>query len=308
MNLAPIIIFTYRRKIDLLIESLLKNELSRESELYIFSDGYKNTMDKKDVLAVRDNLKIIHGFKKITIEESTKNHGLANSVINGVTSIINKYDNVIVLEDDLIIAENFLHYMNEALNFYKNSNDIWSISGYTPNLKCLKNYDKDIYLSLRASSWGWATWKNRWSKIDWAIQDWDTFSRDKKAIKVFNRGGNDLFKMLEVQMLGKIDSWAVRWCYNQFRYNTFTVYPKESKLINIGFDDKGTHNLSGENKWSTSLSNISVKFENIIIDKMIVDCFAKKYNLQLKTKIGYFLKKNGGYKFAKKIIKLLKTS
>lgn len=304
--LSPIIIFTYRRKINKLIESLLKNKVASKSELYIFSDGYKNDIDKEDVLEVRKSLKSISGFNNITINELEQNNGLANSIINGVTSIINKYERVIVLEDDLMVADNFLDYMNEALEYYKENQNIWSISGYTPNLECLKSYNNDIFLSVRASSWGWATWKDRWDKIDWDIKDWDNFKVDKHAINNFNRGGNDMFKMLETQMISKIDSWAIRWCYNQFKFSTYTIYPTKSKLINIGFDEKGTHNSDGSNRWEVISSNKIVKFEDIEVDNDIIECFAKKYNLQLKTKAGYLLKKYGVYKMAKKIIKLIR--
>jgi len=305
MNIVPIVIFTYRRKIDELIKSLLKNKLAKYSNLYIFSDGYKNAIDKKDVLEVRESLKDISGFKNITIKESKLNNGLANSVIYGVTEIINQYTKVIVLEDDLIVADNFLDYMNEALEFYNKNQKIWSISGYTPNLECLNNYDKDIFLSVRASSWGWATWKDRWIRIDWDIKDWDDFKKDKNAIKSFNRAGNDMFKMLEIQMLGKIDSWAIRWCYNQFRFNAYTIYPTKSKLVNNGFDDKGTHNSDGLKRWEVVSSNKIVNFEDLKVNNKIIDCFAKKYNLQLKTRIGYLLKQFGSYRITKKTIKFI---
>jgi len=275
-NLAPIIIFTYRRKIDKLVESLLNNNLAKDSELYIFSDGFKSQIDKQDVLDVRENLKSIDGFKTITIQKSSTNNGLANSVINGVTNIINKYGKAIVLEDDLILADNFLDYMNEALVYYEQNDKIWSISGYTPQLDCLKDYDKDIFLSLRASSWGWATWKNRWNKIDWEIKDWKKFKKDKNAIIRFNQGGNDMYKMLETQMIGKIDSWAIRWCYNQFKYNSYTIYPTKSKLINNGFDEKGTHNSDGQSRWKVNISNENNKLEDVKIDEVILKCFAKK--------------------------------
>jgi hypothetical protein len=196
--------------------------------------------------------------------------------------------------------------MNEALKFYRDNENIWSISGYTPQLECLKDYDKDVYLSVRASSWGWATWKDRWNKIDWDIADWEEFKQDKKAIQKFNLGGNDMYTMLKMQMLGKIDSWAIRWCYNQFRYNTYTIYPTKSKLVNNGFDEKGTHNSDGIARWKTTSSNTAVQFEKLDLNNQITECFAKKYNLQLKTKIGYVLKQYGGYKIAKKIIGILK--
>jgi hypothetical protein len=307
MKYAPILIFTYRRKVDKLIESLLKNKLVDEYELFIFSDGYKNNLDKEDVLEVRKSLETISGFKSIQIYESKTNNGLANSVINGVNKIIEEYEKVIVLEDDLVVANDFLDYMNEALDYYKNNQSIWSISGYTPKLDCLESYDKDIFLSLRASSWGWATWKDRWGKIDWDINDWDVFKTNKSSIEKFNLAGDDMFIMLKMQMLGKIDSWAIRWCYNQFKYKTYTIYPTKSKLINNGFDEKGTHNSNGYKRWQVKLSNKIVEFEDIDLDENIIECFAKKYNLQFKTKVGYMLKEYGGYKLVKQLSKKLKS-
>lgn len=306
MKTVPIVIFTYRRNIDELITSLLLNNLSKESDLYIFSDGFKNDIDKKDVLAVRENLKRINGFRTIKIIESQQNKGLANSVIEGVSSIFEQSEKVIVLEDDLIVSDNFLTFMNQSLDFYKEEENIWSISGYTPDLECLSNYEKDIFLALRANSWGWATWKNRWEKIDWDINDWDSFKKDSVLINKFNRGGDDLFKMLEVQMLGKIDSWAIRWCYNQFKYNSFTIYPTKSRVVNIGFDSKGTHNSDGSERWDTQISNEKINLETVVIDDNIISCFAKKYNLKNKTKIGYFLKKYGGYKMIRRMFRYVR--
>ena len=161
-DLAPIIIFTYRRTPDKLINSVLKNNLAQQSEVIIYSDGNKNKNDLEDVKEVRKYLHTIEGFKNTKIIESEKNKGLANSIIDGVSEIINKYDKVIVLEDDLIVSNDFLDYMNNALNFYEKDKKIWSISGYGPKLPCLENYYDDIYLSVRGSSWGWATWKDRW--------------------------------------------------------------------------------------------------------------------------------------------------
>jgi len=47
--------------------------------------------------------------------------------------------------------------VNEALDYYKNNNKIWSISGYCPPIEIPNTYYNDIFLSPRASSWGWGT-------------------------------------------------------------------------------------------------------------------------------------------------------
>ena len=69
-SFSPIIIFCYRRKIDSLIVSLLKNTEASESDIFIFSDNYKSDIDK-DVLAVRESLKYIKVLSQL---QSMKQH------------------------------------------------------------------------------------------------------------------------------------------------------------------------------------------------------------------------------------------
>jgi len=305
-NISPIIIFTYRRVPKETINSLLKNRLACDSELFIYSDGYKSDIDKSDVLEVRNYLRSISGFKSINIIEAPQNKGLANSIIGGVTEVIHNYDKVIVLEDDLIVSSDFLDYMNEALDYYKDDQKIWSIAGYSPKLPCLENYDKDLYLSPRASSWGWATWKDRWDSVDWKVKDFEKLKHDQEMRKRFELGGDDMYKMLELQILAKIDSWAIRWCFSQFLYNKYTVYPTKSKIVNDGFNDnKGTHNNGNSIKWDVQSCDTKVRFEKLEIDESIVKCWKNYHNLSLFTKIGYTLKKYGGYKIIKDVLKSL---
>lgn len=302
MNLFPIVLFTYRRVPKRTIESLLKNDLASQSELFIYSDGYKNEIDEQDVLEVRQYLKSISGFKNITIFESNKNKGLANSIINGVTEIINKYERVIVLEDDLIVSNDFLDYMDDALEFYKDDNNIWSIGGYAPPLKSFDHYRHDVYVTVRATSWGWATWKNRWDTVDWEAKEFIVLQNNRYARKKFELGGDDMYKMLDLQMSGKIDSWAIRWCFSQFLQNKYTIYPNISKIYNSGFDDVlATHNIGSGERWNVELNHNHVKFEYIEPDNIISKAFKEHYDLKWKTKVGYFLKKYGGYKKIKNL-------
>lgn len=72
--------------------------------------------------------------------ERSINCGLANNIIDGVTSVINEYGKVIVLEDDLVVSPYFLKYMNDALNMYENEEEVVCIHGYVYPVKslCLK--------------------------------------------------------------------------------------------------------------------------------------------------------------------------
>lgn len=93
IELAPIAIFTYKR-IDTLtftINALQNCDFASQSNVYIFSDGYKNHNDMNEVLTVRKYLKTIVGFKNIQLIFSASNKGLANSIIMGVSKVIVKH-------------------------------------------------------------------------------------------------------------------------------------------------------------------------------------------------------------------------
>lgn len=212
MTVSPILLFLYNRPghTKKTIEALKSNYLAKESELIIFSDGPKKEKEKNKVEKVRNVIKNIDGFKNAEIKNSKYNKGLANSIISGITEIINKKGNVILLEDDLITHPCFLNCVNEALDYYKNNNKIWRISGYCPPIEIPNNCYNDIFLNPQASSWDCRTWKNRLNLNDWKIKNFDNFIKNKKIQKRFNIGGEDMTEMLCSQIAGEIDSWAIR--------------------------------------------------------------------------------------------------
>lgn len=308
---APLVVFVYNRleETKKVIKNLVNAEMFNETDIYIFSDGGKDVESKKKVEEVREYLKELYKYKNIKINYSEKNKGLAKSVIFGVTEIINKYGKVIVLEDDLLISKDFLYYMNHALDIYQDKKKIWSISGFSPKIVIPEGYKEDIYLTLRGCSWGWATWRDRWSEIDWDVKDFEELKKSQKRKKEFNISGNDMFKMLELQILGKINSWAIRWCYSQFKQNKYTIYPVKSKIKNIGFGEDATHGGVFIDKHIVSLSEGKLNLNSEIkIDDRIIKSFKKHNDLNIIGKIGYFLKKyNLGYTILKKIIKRVKN-
>jgi len=246
IEVTPIILFVYNRPwhTQQTVEALQKNELADESELFIYSDAPKNEHAIENVTRVREYIKTIEGFKKVTIIERAKNWGLADSIIDGVTRTANDYGKVIVLEDDLVTSPYFLRFMSEGLDFYHDNPKIMSISGYTLPSACMKfpkNFTDDIYLNYRNSSWGWATWADRWNLVDWKIKDYHQFVSDPRQQKLFNRGGDDLTDMLKSQMEGKIDSWAIRFSYAHFKQGMYSVCPRHSYVNNIGHDGTGVH-------------------------------------------------------------------
>ncbi len=248
MTYAPIVVFAYNR-LDVLkrcVASLLMNEEAVESDLFVFVDGPRLSKldDYKKVMSVQEYVKTISGFKSVHYQLAEANKGLAPSVISGVSNVMEKYGRVIVVEDDLFVSENFLAYMNQGLNKYEDARNVFSICGYTNIVKRPSNYVYDAYFCARSSSWGWATWKDRWDSVDWELKNWAAQKNNSSMFKAW--GGSDCWRMLKDWHDGKNSSWAIRFCYSQFLQRGISLFPLVSKVGNNGFDGRGTH----AKKWS----------------------------------------------------------
>lgn len=281
-KLSPVVLFVYNRlqHTKRLLSSLEQSDLCRRTHLFIFADAKGVRTKAEDVEEVQKfvrNYQNNSPFQKVTVVIAKEHKGLAKSVISGVSGVIKRYKKVIVLEDDLIVSQDFLQFMNAALDFYQDDKRIWSIAGHTPQLPALKNYPRDIYLSYRASSWGWATWEDRWKTVDWRVRDYAFFRYNLMKQLRFNRGGNDLSLMLASQMEGKIDSWAIRWCYAQSRQKSYTVYPAVTKVENRGLDGTGTNCCRRKITGETTPSNQRCEMQQVRLDKKIIKEFKRHY-------------------------------
>ena len=149
-------------------------------------------------------------------------------------------------------------------------------------------FKNDNYFTKRSSSWGWATWNDRWTKIDWSVKTYKSFKKDYQLRNKFNLMGSDMASMLDKQMNGKIDSWAIRWCYNQFLFDMYSVHPYISKIQNIGFTPDASHTTDKFNRYKTYLDNgnqTEFSFsEDVSLDKNVIKQFTKPFSLLYRIK------------------------
>ncbi|WP_410501911.1 sugar transferase [Exiguobacterium acetylicum] len=316
MSTTNIILFLYNRPEHTrkTMNSIFKSINEDFIKLHIFVDGPKNKEDQDKQIEIK---KIIKEYKSINKDiqlfeyYSEENKGLASSIINGVSKIFVQEDTdfVIVLEDDILISTRFVQYMNYMNEKLKGNQNIWSISGFNPIAKELEEKELlnsgEYFLHGRASSWGWATWKDRWEKNDWSTESLlkkiDPLTKEK-----IKNTSPDILPMLDDQLKERIDSWAVRWVVNQFLNKSETVYPRLSLVQNIGFDDLGTHTKK-INKVSYKLQPVEENFEfkNIIKPSQKIDAILyEHYKPSLVQNIARILKNIGLSNFVNIIKKM----
>jgi len=238
---APIALFVYNRPDHTrrTVDSLRQNKLSEASDLIVFSDAPKSEAHAEKVREVREYVRTIDGFKSLLIVERNSNYGLARSIIEGVTEIVEKYGRIIVLEDDMVTSAYFLSYMNDALMRYANDERVVCIHGY---MFPIEQPLPEAFFLPGADCWGWATWRRGWACFNPDGQFLlDELKRRKLASEFDYHGAYPFSKMLEGQIRGDNDSWAVRWHASAFLAGKLTLHPGRSLVRNIGNDRSGTH-------------------------------------------------------------------
>jgi hypothetical protein len=288
-----IIVFTYARldHTKTTLESLASNKRFNEHPIIVYSDGPKTGHEEK-VLSVRTFLKDFReNNTNVKVIERTKNIGLEKSIISGITETLEKYPAVIVIEDDIRTSPAFLNFMDTMLSKYKDEKRIGSISGYTHSrdiMKVPESYKYDIFFVPRTSSWGWATWKDRWEDVDWDVCDIETFIKDKETQKDFNKGGKDLSGMLIKQVRRGIDTWDIQWSYHNFKKNRLTIYPTISYVENIGHDGTGIHcgiSSSFINAELNMKTNLSLP-KDVALDKHLVNQYKRVFEMTIPKFFG----------------------
>lgn len=291
MSPSPIVLFTYNRPEHTLrtLMALKANKLAAQSELFIYVDAPKvgatstqidNNNKVKAIVKSQQWCGIVH------VEERLDNMGLARSIKSGVSDIVKHYGKIIVLEDDIVTSPSFLTYMNLALDFYQDKPAVFSISGFNYPIKKMpipKDYEYDTYVALRNCSWGWATWKDRWERIDWEVKDFDLISEKQEIKEALNRMGDDEYDLLYGMKTGNLDIWSVQFTIAHFINHAVAIYPTKSYVDNIGNDGSGENCVADMSLTNSMLSNNeSPKFISILYeDKRIINLF---YNMFCKTK------------------------
>jgi hypothetical protein len=270
MNLAPIVVFAYDRPDHLrrTLDALAKNDLASQSELYIYCDGAKESASAEQVERIRDNRTVAHGadgFKSVTIIEREKNVGLKANIVGAVTEIVNKYGRVITLEDDIVTSTGFLRYMNDALELYKDDEQVMHISGYMwPHRYRLP----ETFFYPVPCPWGWATWARAWQHYSDDAEALFHYWRNRwEEFNLF--GGNYLQKQLEDNYSGTLQTWFVKWYAVVLQQGATALYPGKSLVDNKGFCENST-NCYQTNKFDIDhlAESIKVKHKPIRINRI----------------------------------------
>ncbi len=234
MNSTGIAIFTYNRPSHLR-RVLIALEDYKINKIVVFIDGPKNLTDKvcqEEILfMLKTNKKI-----KSKIYLNKNNIGLAKSIMNGLKIMSKNYESFIVLEDDCVPRKYFFKFMNKCLKVYEFNNSVDSICGYQfPEIHQASNKTIKAVGLRNFSSWGWATWANKWKNYLKQELNYKSINlhKNSKILKAINKKNVDKKKI-----------WTSKYIQYCDLNKKFFVFPNKSLIKNIGFDGSGVNSKS----------------------------------------------------------------
>ena len=239
---SPIALFCHKNldKLKITVECLKNNIGAEHSEIFIFSDGAKNSEELKQIEIVRDYIKSIKGFKRNHIIESSINLGISQSIIHGINYVLALHDQVVVIEEDILTTPYFLSFINESLYLYRNDLNVAAIHGFTPDF----NWNLgETYFAIGPNNSGWGTWQRSWSHFNDSptylynnLLQWDLVSEVNRFYQT-----NFITGKLKDIIDNNVESWDTCWHVSAFLNNMYTLYPGKSLVKHIDeqpFDNK----------------------------------------------------------------------
>ena len=291
-NLPGIAVFGYNRPkhFEKTLYYLKKNLNSEKFDIFLFCDGSKKKNDLK-VKGVHKIAKKLKHFKSKKIFLRKKNLGLANSLLDGITTVFKFKKSVIVLEDDIVTNKYFLNYMSDGLEFHEKNKLVGSVTGYS--YTNTQKYSENLtYLSQRHASWGWGTWKHLWKKMYWDRKMIQKKIKQKNFRDEFNLSGNDMYPMLLEVLENKLDTLDILFNFNCFILNKYSVCPKKSLIYNIGLDGSGIHCKKGDKVFNNYSKNFRVnKFSKPYVNKKILKQIKNSFKTPIFLRITNKVKK-----------------
>lgn len=249
MSYAPVILFVYNRPqyTRLTLQALAQNRGADQTELYVFADGPKAGAGATELAAIEEVRALVQaapGFKRVQVEASPHNKGLAKSVLSGVGKMLESFEAVIVIEDDVVTSPYLLAFMNEALTRYADDERVMSIGSWN-------YYYQDpllpAFFSPLPDTICWATWRRSWQSFQQDEQVLYDELRQQHKLYDFNLQNRFPYEaMLKQQIAGQVNSWAIRWTAHACLQEKLCLYPGVSLSKHIGFGADSTHVKSAD--------------------------------------------------------------
>lgn len=248
---APVCIPTLNRydHFKRCLESLESCTLAEMTDVYVGldyppSEKYVEGWERIDAYLVEKEKN--NRFRNFYVRRRDHNCGVGGNTSNAAllrneVEAVNDY--YIFSEDDNEFSPNFLVYMNQALEKYKDDSRIMAICGYNYPVD-MSGYPNNIYASHEYSAWGIGRWTAKEQLF--SREDIKSLLHSPRAVLKLMKKRPGIIMTL-IDMLDKNALWGDT-CRVALAYvnDKYTIAPALSMVRNHGHDGSGVHCRSSD--------------------------------------------------------------
>lgn len=237
MEKLPLLLTAYSRP------EALSRQLSVWSDdkrvlVYVAVDGAKSASDYHAV-AQCVKLATQHVRDPARVLLRSRNLGCQRAMESAISWFLAAEPFGLILEDDVELNTDCVPVIKLLLEEQAADSNIFHINCFTLSDDSRK--ELRFRYSTFVSSWGWATWRDKWSKYDASLLIDKNSFRDTK----YSVGGTIsaiyFMFLFALTRQGKFDSWAYRWNATIWRNRGITLTPSHRLVILTGSGSTATH-------------------------------------------------------------------
>ncbi len=245
-SFAPVLIITLNRDEHFIncVNSLSTCLHADKTDLYIALDYPLKDIHWEGYNKILEYLPTINGFNSVNVIKRDRNYGIEKNYFDAVDYVFEKHDSLIFSEDDNLFSNDFLNFMSLSLDIYKDRSDIFSVSGYNYPIDTT-SIESEVYLWAGHSAWGVGFWKEKWYKINWnkefVLSQVANFIKDYPSVIRFNKIANHYLPAMVTMLEMKRENGDGYICLYQYLNKMYSIFPKYSRVKNLGHDGTGNH-------------------------------------------------------------------
>jgi len=254
---TPILFLIFNRP-DVTKKVFEQIKMAKPPKLYVAADGARSEEEKLLCEETRSIINEIDWDCELKTLFREENLGCKENVSSAIDWFFENEEMGIILEDDLMAHPDFFRFCSDLLEYYKDDERVWAITGTNLIEQTDMAGDYSYLFSGYGGCWGWASWRRAWKHFDKDLKLWPEV-RDSQLLRwVYTEDYkyNYWYDICEsiYNNTAPFNSWAYPWAFTRRINSGLTIVPAKNLVSNIGFGEQSTHTTDQ----ISSLANISI--------------------------------------------------
>lgn len=243
----PVLLVGFNRP-DLLAEVIERVRPAAPPRVYLAVDGPRADRAGEDerVAACRALAGTIDWAADVRTLFREENLGCGRGVSGAVSWFLEHEERGIILEDDILPGPDFLPFVADLLERYRDDDRVGAITGTNfvpPGHQSLPGHYR---FSRVPVVWGWGTWRRAWADYRFDVGGWRARLPRRRAWRAM---GGTLWSNVvwtanfDLMARHAIDTWDLQFVLASMAAGRLTATPPVNLVENAGFRPDATHTL-----------------------------------------------------------------